>query len=127
MQEKTAQFALRTDLVFYLFLHSSGDFVGATGLHRMDWDVPRFEIGYWVRSSQAGHGYMTEAVRGIAEFARAHLHARRLEIRMDHDNTASRRVAERSGFPLEATLNNDRRNSAGEVVHSCIYALTFDP
>ena len=46
---------------------------------------------------------------------------------MDHDNAASRRVAERSGYPLEAILHNDRRNLDGEVVHSCIYALTFDP
>ncbi len=44
----------------------------------------------------------------------AHLHARR-------------RVAERSGFPLEAILHNGRRNSAGEVIHSGIYALRFDP
>ena len=70
---------------------------------------------------------MSEAVRGLTDFAATRLGARRLEIRMDHDNAASRRVAERSGYPLEAILHNDRRNLDGEVVHSCIYALTFDP
>lgn len=127
MREKAAHFALRTDLVFQLFLRSSGEFIGATGLHRMDWSVPRFEIGYWLRTSRSGEGYMTEAVRGLTDFAVTHLHPRRLEIRMDHENAASRRVAERSGYPLEATLYNDRRNLEGEIVHSCIYTLTFDP
>ena len=93
----------------------------------MDWEVPRFEIGYWLRTSRSGQWYMSEAVRGLTDFAATRLGARRLEIRMDHDNAASRRVAERSGYPLEAILHNDRRNLDGEVVHSCIYALTFDP
>jgi RimJ/RimL family protein N-acetyltransferase len=127
IRERAAQFALRTDLVFQIFLRSSGEFIGATGLHRMDWEVPRFEIGYWLRTSRSGQGYMSEAVRGLTDFAATRLGARRLEIRMDHDNAASRRVAERSGYPLEAILHNDRRNLDGEVVHSCIYALTFDP
>ncbi|GAB1488577.1 GNAT family N-acetyltransferase [Opitutaceae bacterium] len=127
MREKAAHFALRTDLVFQLFLRSTSEFIGATGLHRMDWTVPRFEIGYWLRTSRSGEGYMSEAVRGLTDFAATHLRARRIEIRMDSDNGPSRRVAERSGYPLEAILYNDRRNLDGELVHSCIYTLTFDP
>ena len=32
------------------------------GLHRIDWAVPKFEIGYWARTSHAGRGYITEDV-----------------------------------------------------------------
>lgn len=42
-------------------------------------------------------------------------------------SSSRRRVAERSGFPLEATPPNDRRNPASEVVASSLYALTFAP
>src|SRR5512145_1492758 len=57
-----ARFILREDLPLYLFRKSDGLFVGGSGLHRIDWSVPRLEIGYWVRASLEGQGYITEAV-----------------------------------------------------------------
>lgn len=99
-----AKFLTREDLWLLLFLKNTHTLVGGSGLHRIDWDVPRFEIGYWVRSRFAGQGYITEAVRGVARFAFETLGARRVEIRCDARNERSRRVAERAGFELEATL-----------------------
>src|SRR5688500_7751729 len=46
-----ARFLTREDLTYRAFLKGTADtFVLGTGLHRMDWSVPRFEIGYWVRT-----------------------------------------------------------------------------
>ena len=45
-----------------------GRFLGSSGLHRIDWDVPKFEIGYWCRTSLARRGYITEAVAKIEEY-----------------------------------------------------------
>ena len=50
------------------------------------------EIGYWVRTSCSGQGYITEAVQEIARFAMEELQAERVEIRMSSRNTKSRRV-----------------------------------
>jgi hypothetical protein len=36
-----------TDLLSVLYLKGTNTFVGGSGLHRMDWSVSRFEIGYW--------------------------------------------------------------------------------
>ena len=49
-----AEFLAREDLRLHLYMRDGGTFVGARGLHRIDWSVPRFEIGYWVRSGMAG-------------------------------------------------------------------------
>jgi len=59
------RFLERTDLLLLLFVKGTGTLVGSSGLHRMDWSVPKFEIGYWCRTRFAGNRYVTEAVRGI--------------------------------------------------------------
>ncbi len=100
------RFLERTDLLLLLFLKGTDTLVGGSGLHRMDWSVPRFEIGYWCRTRFAGNGYITEAVRAITSFAFEHLRARRVEIRCDSLNERSIRVAERAGYRLEGELRN---------------------
>ena len=119
-----SRFIAREDLRLQIFLKSDGSFVGGSGLHRIDWDVPRFEIGYWVRTSQTRKGYASEAVRAIAEFAFNTLSARRVEIRMDEKNLASQRVAERAGFPVEAILRAFERDHHGVLRDTRIYART---
>jgi RimJ/RimL family protein N-acetyltransferase len=120
------QFALRQDLPYLMFerVHDGGEglHVGGTGLHRIDWTVPRFEIGYWVRSGFEGQGLVTEAVRALARLAFDRLRAARVEIRMDADNAPSRRVAERAGFTLEGILRRDTLTPDGRLRDTCVYS-----
>lgn len=126
VRRKCAEFILREDLWLILFVRDTGTLVGMSGLHRMDWRVPRFEIGYWAHTAHSGRGYITEAVRGVADFAREHLHARRLEIRCDARNTRSSRVAERAGFTLEGVQQHDACDAAtGEPRNSHTYVRIF--
>ena len=120
-----ARFTAREDLWLLCFAKESGRLVVASGLHRIDWRVPKFEIGYWCRTSACGLGYTTEAVQAIAGFAREKLNARRIEIRMDDRNERSARVAERAGFLLEVILKNDVRALDGQLSHTRIYAQVF--
>src|SRR5688500_14161926 len=43
-----AKFLTREDLHLRFYLKGTDTFVGSSGLHRIDWDVPKFEVGYWV-------------------------------------------------------------------------------
>ena len=125
VREGRAKFLLREDLWLLIFLKGTDRLVGCSGLHRMNWEVPRFEIGYWVRTSCAGRGYITEAVIGIANFAFEQLGARRVEIRCDALNEPSAAVARRAGFEYEATLHNDDRNHlSGRLRDTLIFART---
>ena len=101
------RFLERTELRMHLYLKGTETLVGSSGLHRIDWELPKFEIGYWCRTRFSGQGYTTEAVRGIAAFAFEALGAKRVEIRCDPRNRPSARVAERAGFHLEGELRND--------------------
>ena len=109
---------------FLIFDKTSAKLLGATGLHRTVWETPKTEVGYWCRASAVGKGFITEAVSALIVYAFAHLHAARLEIVTDEENSASRRVAERRGFTLEGILRNERRAPDGSLRNTCIYART---
>lgn len=120
-REGAARFRTREELPMLLFDKRDGSFVGGSGMHSIDWSVPRFEIGYWLRTSREGQGYMTEAVNGIAQFAFASLMAVRLEIRCDIANHASAAVARRAGFTLESRMRCHRRNMGGELTDTLVF------
>lgn len=115
-----ARYLLREDIAIYLFL-KDGTFAGGSGLHRMDWDVPKFEIGYWLRTNLQGRGLMTEAVTAIANFAFDTLKAQRVEIRCDERNERSAAVARRAGFDLEACLRREARDCSGGLRDTLIF------
>ncbi len=116
----------RTELRLLLFLKGTGTLVGSSGLHDLEWEIPRFEIGYWIRSRFAGQGYATEAVRAIAQMAFTSLGACRLEIRTSASNQRSIAVARRAGFELEAVLRDDMRLGDGTLCDSHIYTRLRD-
>lgn len=123
-----AAFAARTDLPWFVFEQSSGRLVGSVGLHRSDWAVPKTEVGYWVRSSATGLGYASEAVRGLTEqVAFGVIGAQRVELITDAANTASRRVAERCGFTLEAVQRASQRGADASLRDTCVYARWPQP
>lgn len=120
-----ARFLLREDLVYFGFERDTGGegrFVAACGLHRIDWDARRFEIGYWRRAGCGGRGYVTELAAALARMAFDRLDARRVELRMDDTNVASWKIAERCGFTLEAVLRGDSLTPQGAVRSTRVYA-----
>ena len=117
-----ANFITRDDLTLLLWLKDGSTLVGASGLHPRDWAVPSFEIGYWCRARFEGQGYISEAVRGISQFAFEYLSARRLEIRCDARNERSARAAERAGFQLEGRLHSHMLDTRGYLRDSLVFA-----
>jgi RimJ/RimL family protein N-acetyltransferase len=117
-------FQARSELRLHLYLKGTETLVGIAGLQDIDWDVPKFEIGYWCRTRFTGNGYITEAVKAITSLAFDALGARRVEIRCDPRNLGSARVAENAGFTLEATLHNNEAGTDGTLRDTLIYALT---
>ncbi len=119
-----AKWSQRTDLGVGIFRADDGRFLGATGLHDPDWALRSFEIGYWLRTSAVGAGYVTEAVQMQIILAFALLDARRVEIRCDPNNLPSRHVPERLGLPLEGHLRNAWLDPLGNVRDTLVFAAT---
>jgi RimJ/RimL family protein N-acetyltransferase len=119
------RYLAREDFWLFIFLKESNTLIGTGGLHRIDWSVPRFEIGYWVRTSYSGHGYITEAVNGITDLAFNLLGAKRVEIHCDKLNERSAAVARRAGFEHEATLHNHRRDHLSKTLRDTLIFVKF--
>jgi RimJ/RimL family protein N-acetyltransferase len=121
-----AHWSLREDLAVGIFERESGRVLGGSGLHRIDWTLRRFEIGYWLREDAEGHGYALETAQLLTRLAFDVLEACRVEIRMDTANVRSRRVPERLGFRLEATLRQAMAAPDGTPVDVHVFALLGD-
>ena len=119
-----AAFLTHERFPFFFFLKGSSTLVGMTALHHIDWDVPKFEIGYLVLPRFEGQGYCGEVVRWITHLAFDCLSARRVEIRTNHHNERSYRVAERAGFQFEGVLSNYWRSTQGELIDIRMYSKT---
>jgi RimJ/RimL family protein N-acetyltransferase len=112
-RRQQARFILREDFVMLIFLRADdggeGELVGGTGLHRIDWALRKFEIGYWRKTGLERRGLVTEAVQAIARMAFDALdRAPRRDPNGTTATSASWKVAERAGFTLEALLRSNR-------------------
>src|SRR5699024_4396696 len=59
VREAHISFLKREDLRLHIFDRENGEFIGSSGLHRIDWFIPKFEIGYWIDQRESGKGYIT--------------------------------------------------------------------
>ncbi len=125
-RQAAARWLRREELNFMVIRRSDGLLAGQCGLHHIYWDVPCFEMGYWLRTSCEGQGYMTEAVCGLTAFAFETLGAARIEIRVETLNTRSRLVAERAGYMREGHLRHNRRSTDGALADTFVYAKLRD-
>lgn len=121
-REMMVSFARRESLTYRILRRSDGEFIGTCSLFQFNWDIPSGEIGYWVRVSMQGQGYITEAVNRLTQFAFEELGLERIEIRCDARNKRSAAVAERAGYTLEARLRHHRRAVEGALADTLIYA-----
>lgn len=91
------EFAIRT---------ASGTYIGGGGINSLSDSHPMANLGYWVRTSQAGKGHATRAARLLGEFGLRDLKLQRVEIVASVSNLGSLRVAEKAGALKEGVLRN---------------------
>lgn len=128
--ERVEEIAYRCRVWFYnqetftwrVYLRETGRFIGTVELHSIDWDIPRAEVGYWQRTSAAGHGLMTEAVDKITTLALTEWGFKRLQALCDARNTRAICLAERVGFVREGVLRSYEHDAAGELCDILVLA-----
>jgi ribosomal-protein-serine acetyltransferase len=83
-----------------------GDFLGTIGIHLYDRLNDVASIGYWMNTQYCCKGYCAQAVKLLLDNTLNQLNLIRVEIIVATQNTASQRVAKKSGAKFEAVLKN---------------------
>jgi RimJ/RimL family protein N-acetyltransferase len=81
-------------------------FLGFAAIVEVDLDRREGEIGYMVVPTARGRGIAPRAVELLTRWGFDELGLIRLELRIDVQNPASERVAERSGYQRDGVLRN---------------------
>lgn len=91
---------------FGVFDKATEKLIGGCGLNQLDMKNKLANLGYWVRTGYTGMGVASRAARLTASFGFDQLKLNRLEILMAIENTASKKVAEKTGAHFEGVLRN---------------------
>ncbi|BCJ32733.1 acetyltransferase [Actinocatenispora thailandica] len=78
--------------------------VARIGLRTVDLTEGHAEVAYWTLPVARGHGVAGRALRRLTRWCGAEVGLHRLELLHAVENTASCRVAEKSGYRYEGTL-----------------------
>ncbi len=103
-------------------LAESDRVIGTCTLAWLHAESRRAELGFALGRTHWGHGYMSEALVALLDFAFGPLGLRRLEADIDPRNESSLRLVERLGFRREGLLR-ERWLTAGEVQDSLFFGL----
>jgi len=91
---------------FWIIEKASNKFIGSAQLHNIAWDIPRYEIGYWLKTSATRKGYMCEAINALTRYCFIQLVAKRVEIKCETKNERSKKIPIALNFNHDATLKN---------------------
>lgn len=119
-----ARWLLREGMSYDIWSPDGASLYGGFGIYPDRWDVPAFEISYWLRIDAEGHGYVTEAASLLTDYLLTQHGAQRVQIRCDARNTRSAAVPRRLGYTLEGTLRHAERAIDGTLETTLIFART---
>jgi RimJ/RimL family protein N-acetyltransferase len=110
-----------TDAPFVIVDATTGELLGAIGVHRLDGEDDGPEVGYWLKREARGRGVATRALRLVTDWA-CRERGFRLLLQADVRNLPSRRVAEKARFQLVA--ERAAPPGCGECETMAVYELT---
>jgi aminoglycoside 6'-N-acetyltransferase len=123
VQELARAWAARQSFFLAAFEKTTGEFVAQIYIGVVSWDLPEFELGYFVDRDHEGRGFVTEAAGAALQFIFDHLKAHRVRLECDDTNLRSIRVAERCGLLREGHIRENKKDPDGEVSGTVYYGL----
>lgn len=123
VRQFAADWVARQAFFLGAFRRASGEFVAQIYIGPVNWELPEFQIGYFVEVEHEGQGYVTEAVKASLTFIFEHLKGHRVRLECDDTNRRSYRVAERCGFVKEGHIRENHWRPDGTITGTLHYGL----
>jgi len=109
---------------FVIELKSENKVIGATGLHKIDWNIGSANSGSWIARKYWRQGFITEAKIAINDWAFNKLKFQRLESRAFVVNTASNEMSKKYGYRFVGILKRViKAKSTGKIHDENVYEL----
>ncbi len=108
IREHAAEWEARERLVMGIWLKENLLMIGEIWIEPKRWEVPLFELGYFLDTGYHGQGLATEAAKASTRFLFNDLSAHKVMIVTRDTNEHSWKVAERLGFVREGHLRECR-------------------
>ena len=110
-------------LPLWIFKKDNNTMVGNIVMWNIVWKIPKFELGFWLRTNETKNGYISEAVNALTRYCFAKLDAKRIEIKCEAKNIQAKKVPERLGYKLDGILfNSTEAVATGEITDSLLYS-----
>jgi len=90
----------------FAVIDAEGRVLGSVGLNQFEQRNRRANLGYWIRESARGRGFIAQAARAVAAFGFDTLALERIEIVAAVDNLPSQRCAEKIGGQREGVARH---------------------
>ena len=119
---RSTHYRIRKKSGYAFGIELEGEIIGVVDLFSIDWENRNAELGYWLGRKYWSRGLMTEAVRLILKFAFEDLKLHRVTATLFEENSASRRVLEKTGFKLEGKRRKSRLKF-GEWHNELLYGI----
>ncbi len=103
----------RDRFVMGIWLKKSNEYIGQLWIEPKKWEVPSFELGWFLERTHQGNGFATEAVKRGIEFLFNNLYAHKIIVLTRDDNRKSYKLAERCGFIKEGHLKDHAVDDGG--------------
>lgn len=104
IRRHAAEWSARDRFIMGIWLKSGNQYVGQIWIEPKKWEVPSFEIGWFLDRGYQGKGIATEAARRSLGFLFNDLNAHKVIVITRDSNARSRKLAERLGFRKEGHL-----------------------
>ena len=101
VRRHAAEWDARKRFVMGIWLKKSNIYVGEIWIEPKHWDIPSFELGWFLDRGYQGKGLATEATHRSLDFLFSDLHAHKVIVITRDTNHRSIRLAERLGFKQE--------------------------
>lgn len=122
LEKNMNQFSQKNGINWVITLKETGEFIGFVGIHKIDEQNHRGEIGYSLKPAFWGNGIMTEALNEVISFAFDSLKLHGLDANVNPENIGSQAILKKLGFKKEAHFRENFFFD-GNYLDSYIYCL----
>lgn len=104
---KVKEFTNNEEYLFTVKSENQHSIMALVYIKELDWSIKQGELAYCIDYNAEGKGITTQVVQALCAYAFDKLNLERLQITVHKDNIASIRVAEKSNFTWQRTLEKE--------------------